>query len=64
MWLGHSKEKVAWVKIAPIIFKGSLNAVEFEQWLDQHLLPSLKIPSVLIMDNSPIHRENVIRELV
>ena len=36
----------------------------FEQWLAQHLLPSLKIPSVLIMDNSPIHRKNVIRELV
>ena len=40
--------------IAPIIFKGSLNAVGFEQWYDQHLLSSLKIPSVLIMDNSPI----------
>ena len=50
--------------IGPIIFKGSLNAVGFEQWLAQHLLPSLKIPSVLIMDNSPIHRKNVIRELV
>ena len=36
----------------------------FEQWYDQHLLPSLKIPSVLVMDNSPIHRKNVIRELV
>ena len=36
----------------------------FEQWLAQHLLPSLKNPSVLIMDNSPIHRKNVIRELV
>ena len=34
--------------IAPIIFKGSLNAVGFEQWLNQHLLPSLKIPSVLL----------------
>merc|ERR1711872_461333 len=34
--------------IAPIIFKGSLNAVGFEQWYDQHLLPSLKIPSVLL----------------
>jgi putative transposase len=38
--------------------------VGFEQWLAQHLLPSLKNPSVLIMDNSPIHRKNVIRELV
>ena len=33
--------------IPPIIFKGTLNAVGFEQWLVQHLLPSLKIPSVL-----------------
>ena len=36
----------------------------FQQWLNQHLLPSLKIPSVLIMDNSQIYRKNVIRELV
>jgi transposase len=38
--------------------------VGFEQWYGQHLLPSLKIPNVLIMDNSPIHIKNVIRELV
>ena len=48
--------------IAPIIFKGSLNAVGFEQWYDQHLLPSLKIPSVLIMDNSPIKHEKTLLE--
>ena len=34
--------------IAPIIFKVTLNAVGFEQWYDQHLLPLLKIPSVLL----------------
>ena len=34
--------------IAPIIFKEGLNALGFEQWLYQHLLPSLKIPSVLL----------------
>ena len=34
--------------IAPIILKVTLNAVGFEQWLNQHLLPSLKIPSVLL----------------
>ena len=50
--------------IAQIIFKVTLNAVGFEQWLFQHLLPSLKIPSVLISDNSQTHRKNVIRELV
>ena len=50
--------------MAPIIFKVSLNTVGFEQWLNQYLLPSLKIPSVLIMDYSRIHGKNVIRELV
>ena len=34
--------------IAPIIFKVTLNAVGFEQWLDKHLLPLLEIPSVLL----------------
>ena len=34
--------------IAPIIFKFTLNSVGFEQWLSQHLLPSLKNPSVLV----------------
>ena len=33
--------------IGPIILKGTLNAVGFEQWYDQHLLPSFKTPSVL-----------------
>ena len=48
--------------IASIIFKGTLNAVGFEQWYDQHLLPSLKIPSVPIMDNSPIKHEKTLLE--
>ena len=47
-----------------MLLTGSLNAEGFEGWLNQYLLPSLKIPSVLIMDNAPIHRKNVIKELV
>lgn len=47
-----------------MVFIGSLNAEGFEGWLLKYLLPSLKIPSVLIMDNSRIHRKGVIRELV
>lgn len=50
--------------IAPMIFTGSLNAEGFEGWLSKYLLPSLEIISVLIMDNAPIHRKNVIREMV
>ena len=51
---GKRENLVAWRRkkekdlIGPIIFKGSLNAVGFEQWYDQHLLPSLKISSVLL----------------
>ena len=50
--------------IAPMLFTGSLNAEGFEGWLGKYLLPSLCRLSVIIMDNAPIHRKNVIRELV
>ena len=50
--------------IAPMIFTGSLNAEGFEGWLSIYLLPSLTITSVLIMDNAPIHRKTVIKQIV
>lgn len=50
--------------IAPMLFKGSLDAVGFEGWLSIFLLPSLRIPSILIMDNAPIHRKTIIKKLV
>ena len=49
--------------IAPMVFTGSLNAEGFEGWLSLYLLPSLTEPSILIMDNAPIHRKTAIREL-
>jgi transposase len=49
--------------IAPMLFMGSLNALGFETWLSLFLIPSLTQPSVIIMDNSPIHRKNVIRKI-
>ena len=50
--------------IVPMIFTGSLNVEGFEGWLSKYLLPSLTKPSVLIMDNAPIHRKSAIRQLV
>jgi len=47
-----------------MVFTGSLNAEGFEGWLSLYLLPSLTKPSILIMDNAPIHRKTAIRELV
>jgi len=50
--------------IAPMVFTGSLNAEGFEGWLSLYLLPDMTQPSILIMDNAPIHRKTAIRELV
>jgi transposase len=50
--------------IAPMVFTRSLTAEGFEGWLSLYLLPSLTIASILIMDNAPIHRKTVIRQLV
>lgn len=50
--------------IAPMIFSGSLDASGFESWLSLYLLPSLVIPSILILENASIHRKTIIKELV
>ena len=50
--------------IAPMLFSGNLNAEGFEGWLKYYLLPELRIKSVLIMDNAPIHRKGEIKKLV
>lgn len=50
--------------LAPMLFTGSLDARGFEGWLELFCLPSLTQPSVVIMDNAPIHRKSKIRAAV
>jgi len=50
--------------IAPMLLTGSVQAAGFENWLSMYLLPELDRPSILIMDNAPIHRKRVIKEMV
>lgn len=50
--------------IAPMIFLGSLNAAGFEQWLKEFLIPALSQVTVVVMDNSPIHRKSAIKTIV
>ena len=49
--------------LAPVLFKGSTNALWFNQWLEEHLLPELKPNSTLILDNAPFHRKNDVFEI-
>ncbi len=44
--------------LAPVLFKGSTNALWFNQWLQEHLIPELKPNSTLILDNAPFHRKD------
>ena len=39
--------------LAPMLIKGSVNAVGFEQWLEQWLCQELHPSSTLILDNAP-----------
>lgn len=44
--------------LAPVLFQGSTNALWFNQWLEQHLIPELKPNSTLILDNAAFHRKD------
>lgn len=48
--------------LAPVLFKGSTNALWFNQWLEEHLIPELKPNSTLILDNAAFHpKDDVFR---
>ncbi len=42
--------------IAPVLFQGSTDADWFNQWLRDHLLPTLTRPSIIILDNAAFHK--------
>ena len=44
--------------LAPVLFKGSTNALWFNQWLEKHLVPELNPNSTLILDNAAFHRKD------
>ncbi len=44
--------------LAPILFRGSTNALWFNRWLEEHLIPELKPNSTLILDNAAFHRKD------
>lgn len=50
--------------LAPLVFKGSCTAKLVEEWLENFLMKELDKPSIIVMDNAPVHRKNLISEML
>jgi len=50
--------------LAPVVFKGSCTARFVEEWLENFLMKELHKPSIIVMDNAPVHRKNIISKIL
>jgi transposase len=50
--------------LAPMLFEGTCNTEVFNHWLEHMLLPTLRVGSVIIMDNARFHQSARTRELI
>lgn len=50
--------------IAPLEHSGSMNKELFNQWIEEHLCPSLQSGQLVIMDNASFHKSPMVRELI
>lgn len=49
--------------LAPMLFQGACSALTVETWVKEFLLKELKKPSIIIMDNAPVHNKKSIKKL-
>jgi hypothetical protein len=49
--------------LAPMLFQGACSALTVETWVKEFLLKELKNPSIIIMDNAPVHNKKSIQKL-
>jgi len=50
--------------LAPLVFQGSCTAKLVEEWLEKFLMKELDNPSIIVMDNAPVHRKNIIGKIL
>ncbi len=50
--------------LAPFVFTGPCTAKTVNAWLEKFLLKELPKPSIVIMDNAPVHSKKAIRSLL
>lgn len=52
------------VWLAPFIFTGSCTAKLVTKWVESMLVKELKAPSIIVMDNAPVHNKKALRALL
>lgn len=50
--------------LSPFVFTGSCTAKLVTQWVKDMLIQELKRPSIIIMDNAPVHNKKQLRSLL
>ncbi len=50
--------------LAPMLFTGSCHTETVNQWIEHMLLPELKVPSVIVMDNARFHNKEQIQAII
>jgi len=50
--------------IAPLEHSGTMNKKLFNQWIEEHLCPSLQSGQLVIMDNASVHKSPLVKELI
>jgi len=50
--------------LAPFVFTGSCTAKLVTQWVETMLINDLLMPSIVIMDNAPVHNKKQLRSLL
>ena len=50
--------------IAPMYFEGNTDAVIFNQWIEEFLIPELKSGQTVILDNAAFHKSSRTTELI
>ncbi len=50
--------------LAPFVFTGSCTGKTVNEWVEKFLLEELKKPSIVIMDNAPVHNKKALRSVL
>lgn len=50
--------------LAPILFEGCAESKTILYWIKEHLLKELNKPSIVVMDNAPVHSKSKIAEIL